>query len=498
MRRNLFYKVMLLHMALALILGSAMAYAQNYQEMPEIEVDMGVLHEMEQQRYKPQQLSRPTQDRPRRAALTAPEVTNTPYQPVQSVRPIPLKQAVVPRIELPVQSRPKPIKPAKLIPSSLSPDPTKIYAKPKPPEARVTKFPIQTNSRTDSSDPSLRPYKPSTPDRPAIKRAEKNTDRMNAQINTMIPLPTAVKARVKSVGKKIFPQSPSSQDPFPVHKPPLKSFKKQSLLQTPPIPKRRPVIRRASQEFVRKARQEIQRQQHHQIKKGKKDGPAVAAVPAVRVAAEPLHSAARQSLKHDPLGRQLLEPDRKSLLESIQTIANQTAADKKPARTAKMTAMAKHVPLPKQKPRFAQKPSYSVATIEPAAGTEKKEAHNKRNTPRPPPSQGSHEQEFISVAFPAALNELNDDIAEALDGRILPLLDDNPHWRIQIQAFASPPDNGLSSARRASLSRALSIRSWLLDQGIEARRMDVRALGMQTDRDPVDRVDLVFFDPHKK
>jgi hypothetical protein len=27
--------------------------------------------------------------------------------------------------------------------------------------------------------------------------------------------------------------------------------------------------------------------------------------------------------------------------------------------------------------------------------------------------------------------------------------------------------------------------------------MDIRALGMETDRDPLDRIDLVFFDPAK-
>ena len=45
------------------------------------------------------------------------------------------------------------------------------------------------------------------------------------------------------------------------------------------------------------------------------------------------------------------------------------------------------------------------------------------------------------------------------------------------------------------LSRALTIRSYLLDKGVRAHRMDVRALGAKTDREPQDRVDLVFLDP---
>ena len=75
---------------------------------------------------------------------------------------------------------------------------------------------------------------------------------------------------------------------------------------------------------------------------------------------------------------------------------------------------------------------------------------------------------------------------------------DHPNWRLQIQAFASPSGHGISSARRTSLSRALSVRSYLLDQGIRAHRLDVRALGAKTNRDPQDRVDLVFLNPESE
>ena len=62
--------------------------------------------------------------------------------------------------------------------------------------------------------------------------------------------------------------------------------------------------------------------------------------------------------------------------------------------------------------------------------------------------------------------------------------------RLQIRAYANAPDSGSSSsARRLSLSRALSVRSYLIDQGIRSTRIDVRALG-DTGSGALDRVDV--------
>lgn len=66
--------------------------------------------------------------------------------------------------------------------------------------------------------------------------------------------------------------------------------------------------------------------------------------------------------------------------------------------------------------------------------------------------------------------------------------------RLQIKAYAQAPDNGSSSsARRLSLSRALAVRSYLIDQGIRSTRIDVRALG-DTGEGQLDRVDISLSD----
>jgi outer membrane protein OmpA-like peptidoglycan-associated protein len=64
--------------------------------------------------------------------------------------------------------------------------------------------------------------------------------------------------------------------------------------------------------------------------------------------------------------------------------------------------------------------------------------------------------------------------------------------RLQVRGYAAGEDGSKSSARRIALSRALSVRSYLMDKGVKAKRVDVRAMGSETDRNPLDRVDLIF------
>lgn len=63
--------------------------------------------------------------------------------------------------------------------------------------------------------------------------------------------------------------------------------------------------------------------------------------------------------------------------------------------------------------------------------------------------------------------------------------------RIQIRAYASASGaDAASGARRLSLSRALAVRSYLIDRGVRSTRIDVRALGVPTDGGAPDRVEI--------
>jgi outer membrane protein OmpA-like peptidoglycan-associated protein len=64
--------------------------------------------------------------------------------------------------------------------------------------------------------------------------------------------------------------------------------------------------------------------------------------------------------------------------------------------------------------------------------------------------------------------------------------------RLQLLAYASGSGDAASRARRLSLSRALAVRSYLIDKGVRSTRIDVRALGNRVEGggDP-DRVDVI-------
>jgi len=67
---------------------------------------------------------------------------------------------------------------------------------------------------------------------------------------------------------------------------------------------------------------------------------------------------------------------------------------------------------------------------------------------------------------------------------------DNDDLRIQLRAYAGGDNVSASKARRLSLSRALAVRSYLIEQGVRSTRIDVRALGDKSDEEPINRVDI--------
>ena len=68
----------------------------------------------------------------------------------------------------------------------------------------------------------------------------------------------------------------------------------------------------------------------------------------------------------------------------------------------------------------------------------------------------------------------------------------NENLRVQLLAYASSADGSASSVRRKSLSRALSVRKFLMDKGVQSTRIEVRALGDQNEGGAPDRVDAIF------
>jgi len=69
---------------------------------------------------------------------------------------------------------------------------------------------------------------------------------------------------------------------------------------------------------------------------------------------------------------------------------------------------------------------------------------------------------------------------------------DSTKFRIQLLAFAGGKNLSSSKARRLSLSRALSVRSQLIESGLRSTQINVRALGNKTADKPLNRVDVNF------
>ncbi|MCR9071726.1 MAG: OmpA family protein [Alphaproteobacteria bacterium] len=106
------------------------------------------------------------------------------------------------------------------------------------------------------------------------------------------------------------------------------------------------------------------------------------------------------------------------------------------------------------------------------------------------PSSQSASGDTTRIAFPGGQSQLPADAGAKLDPVISRLKQDDK-LRVQLMAYADGDQDGANKARRLSLSRALAVRAYLIDNEIASTRMDVRALGNRADDGPADRVDLV-------
>ena len=110
-----------------------------------------------------------------------------------------------------------------------------------------------------------------------------------------------------------------------------------------------------------------------------------------------------------------------------------------------------------------------------------------------PPRQTQPDR--VSINFPDNSTELAKDAITKLS----PLSEELVKFqaiKIKLLAYASSSEESSSSVRRRSLSRALSVRQFLIDNGVKNTRIEVRALGSSKaeGQDP-DRVDIVLNRP---
>lgn len=177
--------------------------------------------------------------------------------------------------------------------------------------------------------------------------------------------------------------------------------------------------------------------------------------------------------------------------EPVKPEPGKPAAPPAIAKVEPAPAVAKVEPAPAPTPAAAPAPAMvaSVPTPAPVAKTEPAPAPQVAALPSA--SVVSAKGDTLSLMFA-------DDQAKLPAGAHADLqalarrMEKDEGLGLQLLAYASGDESGASKARRLSLSRALEVRKFLMEQGVRSTRIEVRALGNKLEGSgPADRVDAV-------
>lgn len=133
----------------------------------------------------------------------------------------------------------------------------------------------------------------------------------------------------------------------------------------------------------------------------------------------------------------------------------------------------------RRKPRPKQNPTKLSCRCRP--GT--------RSRPCPPATGSLSDGDSLRIVFEADSSKLPQSARDALMGMATKMSSQNG-LRLQLLAYAGTADTSASAARRLSLSRALAVRSYLIENGVRSTRIDVRALGNKSTEEVSERVDI--------
>ena len=97
----------------------------------------------------------------------------------------------------------------------------------------------------------------------------------------------------------------------------------------------------------------------------------------------------------------------------------------------------------------------------------------------------------IRIGFNQKSSDLPSSATGALDKLVARMASD-AGLRVQLHGYANGKSDSPSQARRLSLFRALSVRTYLMKKGVRSTRIDVRALGKKDDGEAANRVDVII------
>ncbi len=157
------------------------------------------------------------------------------------------------------------------------------------------------------------------------------------------------------------------------------------------------------------------------------------------------------------------------------------AAPPKPPALAKSTDSKSAPPPPPPVPAVPQPAEKAAKKAAKPAPTQK------AALPKASAAAGSADK--VRVVFPEASAKVPNKMKATLK-KLASRLKGKSDLRLQLMSYAGGKNVSPSKARRLSLSRALSVRSFLISNGVRSTRIDVRALGSKTTETPINRVDV--------
>jgi outer membrane protein OmpA-like peptidoglycan-associated protein len=319
--------------------------------------------------------------------------------------------------------------------------------------SRPVLFPISSKSKTrgDMNPEITRTSEAKTPIAPVIPQPDTKKALSNAMSDATVAKPQQVAVAVAA---------PQQAEP-------------EIIYRNVPVPKPRPNVVVASKDFVEQAR----RTYEDTYKVVKRDGDQMPAVSTGQVSKETLSAPAavrkdgpvRMSvadIASDPLASKLVAMTPDDIASALNSM--KPAAGGRGTGTDEVVLSTNRVRIVRENGNWIpRKPSEATQIANADAG---------QNTNAVPPSDGRFNIAFQSNAIDLPVTSYGD-----VDSGVVNALRADSNARVQIVAYASAPDGKDTTAKRTSLARALSIRSYMISKGIDATRVDVRAMGLQQD-----------------
>lgn len=186
------------------------------------------------------------------------------------------------------------------------------------------------------------------------------------------------------------------------------------------------------------------------------------------------------------------KPDDSSSETRIAGVTGSTRIDE--ARAAAADSLPETPDQPPSEAMSDATPAASDSEI--AAVTEASEVPAAAPTPRETETSAPPRSDGGGGFLTRILFEANDEeLSETARNKLVDVAEhmrQNERERVALMSFAAGGTEEDSAARRLSLTRALEVRRFLMEQDIRSTRVDVRAKGNQGNSDPRDRVDIVI------